>query len=102
MANPHIINWTNPTQDTQGNPYTQSENTGYEISFDDGAPITLPGVTWATTFDMSTLPAYQALKAGTHTVKLAALDSAGASQFTGDVTFLLVATPMAPTNLVVV
>lgn len=101
MSNPHVISWNNPTTDSQGNPYTQSENTGYEVSFDDGSPIALPNITWANSFDLSVLPAYQALKAGSHTVKLAAVDAAGASQFTGDVTFLLVVTPSAPTNLAI-
>jgi hypothetical protein len=101
MSNPHILSWTNPTQDTQGNPYTQAENTGYEVVFDGGTPVTLPGVTWATSFDLSTLPAYQALKAGTHTVELAAIDAGGASAFTAAVTFSIVATPLAPTNLAI-
>jgi hypothetical protein len=101
MANPHILSWTNPTTSVDGAPYTQSENTGYEIEFDGGTPITLPGVTWATSFDMSSLSAYQALKAGTHTVSLAAVDAGGVSTFTAAVTFLIVSIPSPPTNLAV-
>jgi hypothetical protein len=99
MANPKTLTWTNPTQYTDGSAYPQSDNVGYTIKFDGVGAVAIP-LAYGTTFDLSSLAAYQALKRGSHTVALAAVSKAGIeSAFSTPATFQIEVAPVAPSNL---
>jgi hypothetical protein len=101
MANPHTLNWTNPTTNTDGSALTEAENAGYQISLDGGAAVSIP-LAWGTTFDMSSLAAYEALKSGAHTVTLALVTTAGVVGVASNAaSFSIAAVPSAPTGLTV-
>lgn len=102
MANPHVLSWVNPTLNTDGTAYAQTSNAGYELSLDGTAAVAVP-LAWATSFDMSTLAAFDALKSGTHTVTLANVTTAGiVGVASAPLSFSIAATPDAPTGLAIV
>jgi hypothetical protein len=101
MANAHTLSWVNPTTNTDGSPFAQSDSAGYELAFDGTPAVSIP-LTYGTSFDMSTLAAYEALSTGTHTVTLAIVNTGGnASAPSNAASFSIVATPNAPTQLAV-
>lgn len=100
-TNPHVFSWTNPTEYTDGSAYTQADNAGYQLILD-GAPAVGIPLAWGTSFDASTLAAYQALKRGSHTAALQVVDTAGeASAPSNSVTFQIEVPPNPPTNLAI-
>lgn len=93
------LTWQNPASYTDGSAYAQADNAGYTIKIDSEPAVSIP-LPWGTSFDLSTLAAYQALKRGSHTVALAAVSKEGlASDFSTPVTFPIAVAPMAPTHL---
>lgn len=100
MANPKVLSWTNPTQYTDGSPYDASTaNAGYVIALDGLGAVAIP-LAFGTSFDLSTLAAYQALKRGSHTVALAVVTKEGMqSDFSSATTFQIAVPAMAPTSL---
>lgn len=100
MTAPHVLNWTNPTANTDGSAYTQSQNAGYTIQIDGtGAAVSVP-LAWGTSFDLSTLALWSGLKSGSHTVALAAVSTGGQqSAFSTPASFPVPATPNSPSNL---
>lgn len=102
MASPHTLSWTNPTTNTDGTAYNAStDNAGYTLQLDGVGTVSIPLV-FGTTFDMYTLDAFQALKAGLHTASLQVVSKQGvASDFSSAATFSVAGKPSAPTNLVV-
>lgn len=96
------LTWSNPTEYVDGTPYTQADNAGYLIKIDNVADIAIP-MGWATTFDIGTLAAYKALKAGSHTVTIAVVSKAGqASAYGPVVTFKIAVAPYHPTTITLV
>lgn len=101
MANPHVLSWVNPTTYTDGSAYAQTDNAGYQIVLDNSPAVGIP-LAWGTTFDMSTLAAYQALTRGSHTVAIEAVDVSGeVSAPSNTATFQINLPPSPPTNLTV-
>ena len=102
---PHTLSWVNPTQDTATppNPFDPATIAGYQIAFDGGAPFALPLTAAATSFDMSTLPQYQALARGKHTVTIDVIDNAGfiSGLSNPPASFLIGFAPMAPSAVAV-
>lgn len=96
------MTWTNPTTDTDGNPYGQGDNAGYSIMVDGQPAVSVP-LAWGTSFDLAQLAAVQALKSGSHTAQLALISSPAKGGVTGlytaPVMFSVYATPNAPANL---
>lgn len=76
--NPHVISWVNPTQNTDGSALAATGIAGYELSIDGAPAVGLPLTAEATSFDMSTLASFDALKSGAHSVTLAVVSTAGA------------------------
>lgn len=107
-VNPRTITWTNPTARIDGSAYGQADNAGYELAIAAGAsppPVTgqvsIP-VAWGTSFDISTLAAYQALAGGAYEFFLRVVDKAGVvSEWSNAAPFSIARPPMAPTNLAV-
>jgi hypothetical protein len=94
---PHTLTWANPTTNTDGSPYTQSDNAGYEITLDGAGAVGIP-LAYGTSFDLDALTAYTSLKSGAHTLALRVVSKQGvASDYSAAVTFQVAATPMAPT-----
>jgi hypothetical protein len=94
-----VVKWDNPTAYTDGSTYGQQDNAGYTIQLDGVGAISVP-LAWGTSFDISTLSAYAALKRGTHKVAVAAVSKEGAqSDFSAPSPFPVVFPPMAPTNV---
>ncbi len=104
MSNPHTISWVNPTTFTDGSAYAQTDNAGYTLQIDGVGAVSIP-LAFGTSFDLSTLAAYQALKKGTHTVALAAVAAAASggqtSAFSNVSTFQISVPPSAPTSLAI-
>lgn len=99
MANPKTLSWTNPTTYTDGSAYPQADNAGYTIQLDGTGTVSVP-LAFGTSFDLSTLSAYTALKRGTHTVALQVVSKAGlASAFSTPASFQVEVPPNPPTNL---
>lgn len=100
MSSPHVLSWVNPTTYSDGvTPYPQADNAGYTIELDGAGAVSVP-LAWGTTFDLSTLAAFQALSHGSHTVALAAVSvTGGQGAFSAPDTFSVVLAPMAPTSL---
>lgn len=100
--NPHTISWANPTTNTDGTPYNAAtDNAGYELVLDGAPAVSIP-VSYGTSFDLSTLAAFTALKSGSHTAALAVVNKQGVvSDFSAQATFLLAGTPSAPTAVAV-
>lgn len=98
MPNLHTAVWTNPGTREDGEVYGQANNAGYEIGFDGLAAVSIP-LAWGTTFDLSTLAAFKALKTGTHTLQLSAVDTTGIVGDPGSATFQYSSPPMAPTGV---
>lgn len=94
-----VMNWTNPTTDTDGNPYGANDNAGYTITIDGSPGVSVP-LAFGTTFDIGTLDVVKALKSGPHAATLALVSKQGIEgAAAGPVTFSRAATPMAPANL---
>lgn len=92
------ITWTNPTKNTDGGDYdAATENAGYELAFDaQTAAVSLP-LAFGTSFDFGTTQAYQDLKSGSHSVKLAVVNKAGAkSAYSAPGNFRKAGVPSAP------
>ena len=96
------LKWANPTTYVDGSPYGQANNAGYQVSFDSKPPVSLPGVTWATQFDLATLPEFVALKQGSHTASLQCISKGGVASLPGATTFPVEIAPSAPTAVAVV
>lgn len=97
----HVATWTNPTVDTDGNPYGQNDNAGYTLAIDGAPGVSVP-LAYGTSFDLGSLAAVQALKSGPHNVSLALVSKAGVTGvFSSPATFPVLATPAAPANLAV-
>ena len=102
MATPHTMTWTNPTTNTDGTPYLQADNAGYELAIDSQPAVSIP-LAYGTSFDLNALNAFADLKSGLHTIALRVVSKQGvASDFSAPLTFPVVGTPMAPTNLALV
>jgi hypothetical protein len=103
MANPHILTWANPTTRVDGTAFDPAtEIAGYEISLDNSAAIDIPFSPGVTSFDLSTLAAFEALKSGTHTLGMAVVDKGGlTSAFSTPATFSVIAQPSVPTSVAV-
>jgi hypothetical protein len=98
---PHILSWVNPTANTDGSAYTQSDNAGYTIEIDGTGTVSIP-LAWGTSFDLSTLAEWSTLKSGTHTVALAVVSTAGVSSaYSAPATFSVLSVPNPPTGLAV-
>lgn len=101
MSNPHTLSWTNPTTATDGSAYNQAMNAGYQVSLDGQAEVSIP-MAWGTSFDLSTLAAFEALKSGTHTATLANVTTSGiVGVASAPVSFSLAPVPSAPTGLAI-
>ncbi len=101
MSQPHTLTWVNPTLNTDGSALTQAENAGYQINIDGAGAVAIP-LAWGTSFDMTSLAAYQALKSGSHSVTLALVTTAGVVGLPSNAaTFQIDAIPQAATNLAV-
>jgi hypothetical protein len=100
MANPKVLSWENPTKCVDGSAYdAANENAGYVIAIDGQGAVAIP-LAFGTSFDLSTLSAFQTLKRGNHQVALAVVSKAGEqSDFSSPVTFPIVSPALAPTNL---
>lgn len=97
----HVMSWTNPTADTDGNAYGQADNAGYEVAIDGQPAVSVP-LQFGTSFDLGTLASVDVLKAGPHTAALALTSKSGVTgAFSAPVTFSHNATPQAPTNVTV-
>lgn len=100
-VNPKNISWVNPTTYTDGTIYSQTDNAGYTLQLDTTPAISIP-LAWGTTFDLTTLTSYKALKRGAHTVSVAVVSKAGIqSDFGTPATFQVEVAPSAPTAIVV-
>lgn len=104
--NPKTVSWVNPTQGTDQNGNTvawaATDFAGIEIQLDSEAAVSVPMTAEATSFDLTTLAAYQALPSGTHTLGLAVVTQEGAvSAFGQSNTFSTGVVPLAPTAVVV-
>lgn len=104
--NPKTATWTWPTtaKDQNGNnvPLALSDIVAVEVQFDGGTPIDVTSVTGSSAatgaLNLTTLPAYQALAVGTHTIDIAARTAEGSvGVFTAPITFLIGLVPDAPT-----
>lgn len=104
MPQSHIMTWTNPTTDTDGNPYVQAQNAGYTIAIDGQPGVSVP-LAYGTSFDIGSLAAVQALKSGQHQVSLALVTNQANGGVTGvfsaPATFPIFPTPTAPGNLAI-
>jgi hypothetical protein len=99
MASPHTLTWTNPTTNTDGTPYGAADNAGYEIALDSVGAVGIP-LAYGTSFDLGSLAAFTSLKSGLHSLALRVVSKQGVtSEFSAAVTFPVIGTPMAPTNL---
>lgn len=95
------VSWANPTTYTDGSAYGQADNAGYTLQLDGVGAISVP-LAWGTSFDISTLAAFAALKRGSHKVAVAAVSKEGAqSDFSAPASFPVVFPPMAPTSVAV-
>lgn len=107
IINPKTISWVNATQGINQSGATvawdpTTDLAAVEISFDGVAAVTVPVALGATSFNLTTLPAYTALPSGSHTIGLAEVTKEGAvSAFAASVTFLVSVVPLAPTSVVV-
>lgn len=102
MSNPHVLSWANPTTRTDGTALALTDIAGYEIQIDSVAAVNVPKAGGETSFDLSTLAAYEALKTGSHTATLAVVDTGGnVSAFASPATFQFSAAPSAATSLAV-
>jgi hypothetical protein len=100
-TNPHTLSWSNPTTNTDGSALAQTDVAGYQLALDGAAAVSVP-IGYATTFDMSTLAAYEALKSGSHTATLALTNVEGNTGAASNaVTFSIAAIPGAITDLAV-
>lgn len=100
-ANPRTLSWTNPTTNADGTTMAQTDFAGYVLALD-GAPAVSVPLQFGTSFDMSTLAAYTALKSGSHTVTLAVVNVAGNTGVASDAaTFSIAAVPGKITGLAV-
>ena len=96
----HTLSWTNPTQNTDGTPFEAADFAGIEIELDGAPAVSVPQSSEVSSFDLSTLAAWNTLKSGPHTVTLASTNKEGnTSDFASPVTFPVLAVPMAPTAL---
>lgn len=102
MTQVHTISWVNPTTNTDGTPFAATTDTaGYEIAIDGAAAVSMP-IGYATTFDLSTLAVWPTLKSGNHTVSIAITTKEGETSAPSNVvTFPVLGTPQAPTNLAI-
>ncbi len=101
MSNPHVITWVNPTTNTDGSPFSQAECAGYQVSFDGEAAVSIP-LAYGTSFDLSTLAAYQSLTTGSHKVTLSVVSTAGTvSAPSNAASFSIAATPSPATQLAI-
>lgn len=101
MAVKGIINWVNPSTNTDGTAYDASkDNAGYTLQLDGVGQVSIP-LAYGTSFDMNSLDAYKALKSDkTHTAALQVVNKAGvASDFSAAATFSVVAVPSAPSSV---
>lgn len=97
------ITWTGPATYTDGLPYGQADHGGYELEVNGLNGIAIP-VAWNVqnvyTYPTLSLPN---LRQGTNTLRLRTVAANGqVSDWTGAVTFPLLSTPKAPTNVSVV
>lgn len=96
------LSWTNPTTNVDGTPLTQANIAGYQVDIDNSTVTALPGMTFGTSFDISTLAEVQALPPGPHTITLAVLNTDGeVSDEATPVTFLRATKPNPPSNLAI-
>lgn len=101
MAVKGILSWVNPTTNTDGSAYDgAADNAGYTIEIDGQGEVSVP-LAYGTNFDLNQLADYQALKAGSHTVAIAAVTKEGvASDFSAPASFSVAAkVPSSPTGV---
>jgi len=107
-VNPTTIFWANPTSRTDGTPYGQADNAGYELAITGAATpppatgqIAIP-LAFGTSFDVSTLAAYQGLSTGDYDFYLRVVDKNGlVSGWSNAAPFSRAMAPMVPTNLTI-
>lgn len=106
VINPKTVTWTWPStgKDQNGNAVSISlaDLVALEVQFDGGSPIDVTSVTGNSgangSLVLTTLPAYQALSVGTHTIDIAARTAEGSvGVFSAPLTFLIGLVPDAPT-----
>lgn len=98
-----ILNWVQPTVNTDGTSYdAATEQAGIEIVIDGSSSVAVPTAA-ANTFDLTGLAVWPTLKAGAHSVAIDVVTKGGTHSALSNVaTFSIVGTPLAPTGLVVV
>lgn len=101
-SGPHNLSWTNPTTNVDGSPYdAATDSAGIDIVID-GLPAVSVPVGGVTTFDLSTLAEFPALKSGAHTVAIEIVPKIGvASALSAAATFSVGSAPAVATNLAV-
>lgn len=106
VTNPKTATWTNPTTATtpEGaqvafDPAT--EEAGIQLEIDGKPVVAAPSQGPITTIDLTTIDAYKALPAGSHTLQVAAVTKDGeVGDYSAAVTFLRTGPhPDAPTSL---
>jgi hypothetical protein len=102
MAIKGLLSWVNPVTRADGTAYNQTQNAGYEIQFDGTPAVSIP-LSYGTSFDMTTLAAYNALIPGTHTVGIAVVDTGGLVSSFATTSFpaFSKSLPLAPTSAAV-
>jgi hypothetical protein len=102
MANKTILNWTNPTQNTDNTAYNhQTGGKGYELALNSTEPQVVLPFAFGTQFDMKDLTGYQNLTSGSHVVRLRVVNKEDMPSAWASATFLKVGTPKAVADLVV-
>lgn len=96
------VSWANPTTYVDGSPLNgQQEIAGYGIKIDGQAEVSVP-IGYSTSFDLTTLSSYAALKRGAHTVAVSVVaKDGGESVFSGTATFPIVVSPSPVTSVAV-
>ncbi len=102
MNQPKTLSWTNPAQMTDGTAYDAAANqAGISIVLDGAPAISVP-TGGASTADLTSIAAFQSLKAGNHTVAIDVVTKTGVhSALTAALTFLVDGVPDAPTGLTI-
>jgi hypothetical protein len=76
-AGPSNLSWTPVTQNTDGSAFDPTTQAGIQLNLDSQPAVSVP-LASGNSFDMATLAAYQALKAGAHTASICLVTKSGA------------------------
>lgn len=98
VSNPSTVTWKNPTTYIDGSAYGQADNAGYQLSFDAQPVVSVP-LAWGTSFDLTSLAAYKALKKGAHTLTFQAVSKGGVASVPATAPFQIEIAPSAVTDL---